>query len=153
MGYRVLIADDQWDTVEGLADILKDNGHTVFPAHDGDEALDVLRREKVDILLLDLRMPKKQGHEVLRAMRNELHIKLPVIVITSVLDWEKEKQSLRQLAMSEGAYYQFLKPVNPEELLNFMGSLLDPNHPQYVHVVVDRPKGLWGVRGTAIEPL
>lgn len=155
MGYRVLVVDDQWETVETLAAYLISKGCEVLPAHDGDEALDVLRREreKVDVMVLDLRMPKMPGHKVLWAMNQELQLKIPVVILTSVLDWDKDRrESLRQLAMSAGGYYQFLKPTKPAELWNFIGSLLDPNHPQYVHLVPEQRTGLWAVRGQTLRP-
>jgi len=80
---RILIVDDEEGVREILARLVRKEGFEPLLASDGEAALDVLRRESPDIMLLDIRMPGVDGMEVLRRAR-ELDHDLPVIMITSV---------------------------------------------------------------------
>jgi two-component system, cell cycle response regulator CpdR len=65
MSHTVLVVDDDPDVLEVLADMLEDLGCNVVRAHDGAEALDLLRRnEKISILITDINMPLMDGHEL-----------------------------------------------------------------------------------------
>jgi len=66
-GYKILVTDDEPDFVTFVQAILEDNGATILTAHDGDEAIEVARREKPDLMTLDLTMPGKSGEEVFDA--------------------------------------------------------------------------------------
>ena len=78
----VLIAEDEVAIRELLAMTLKDMGLKVQLAADGEEALQILKSQKVDILITDLQMPKRSGVELIEHMENWNERKIPVIVIT-----------------------------------------------------------------------
>jgi DNA-binding response OmpR family regulator len=69
MTYKVLIADDEPNILISLEFLMKREGHQVLLARDGQEALDTIQREKPDLVLLDVMMPKKSGFEVCQAVR------------------------------------------------------------------------------------
>ena len=73
-GYKILIADDEPDTLDFFSTVLTDNGAEVIQARDGEEALALVRKEKPDLLALDLAMPGKDGGEVFEELRNDPEI-------------------------------------------------------------------------------
>jgi len=81
--FKILIVDDEPDIRDYIRMVLEDNGATVIEACDGDEALDVARSEKPDLITLDIQMPNKNGSQAYEEMRKDpelLHI--PVCIIT-----------------------------------------------------------------------
>jgi DNA-binding response OmpR family regulator len=80
--YRVLVVDDEPDTLEFISTVLRDSGATVFEARDGDEALEVARTQRPDLMTLDLSMPGKDGSEVFEEMRSEPELAIPVCIIS-----------------------------------------------------------------------
>ena len=70
-GRTILLADDEPDILEFFSTVLVDNGATVLQAKNGDEALDMLRKEKPDLMCLDLSMPGKDGGEVFETLRKD----------------------------------------------------------------------------------
>lgn len=84
LAQRILIADDDAAIRGMLAASLRKQGYRTAPACDGSEALDAMRAGQADLVLLDLRMPKVTGWEVLAARASNAELrKIPVIVITA----------------------------------------------------------------------
>ena len=117
---RILIADDVAVQVEYLARLLARDGHIVFRARDGAEALDVAAREQPDLVLLDVMMPERSGFEVCRAMKTDPATRLiPVVLVTAL------QESADKIHGIEAGADDFLsKPVNAHELLARVRSLL-----------------------------
>ncbi len=69
MSHKVLIADDEPNILISLEFLMKREGHQVLLAHDGDEALALIRSERPALVLLDVMMPKRSGFEVCQAVR------------------------------------------------------------------------------------
>ncbi len=78
---KILIADDEPEMREELAAILKDEGYEVLQAADGKAALKSIKKNKIDLLLLDLKMPVMTGFEVLKEL-NAKKIRMKTIVLT-----------------------------------------------------------------------
>jgi CheY-like chemotaxis protein len=78
-GFRILVVDDEVDTLAYLAAVFADNGAATLEAQSGDEALEIIRREKPDLVTLDLSMPGRDGGEVFEAIRSD-----PAIASTRV---------------------------------------------------------------------
>ena len=92
----------------------------IMRAHNGDEAIEVIDRERPDFVLLDLRMPGRDGHEVLQAVKgNEELRKIPITVLTSSDRDDDVSQSY-----GLGGNHFLTKPDNPAELENRLRSLL-----------------------------
>jgi DNA-binding NtrC family response regulator len=110
----ILIVDDDEVSCRLFAEVLEGDGHEVHQAASGEEALDRLRSQSYDLLLVDVRMPGISGLDVTRAMRQE-QPSLPVIVMTAFGSIETAVE-----AIHEGAYDYVSKPMNLDELKNII---------------------------------
>lgn len=110
---RVALIDDQTLVRQGIRSLLEltEDVEVVAEAEDGGQALGLLRRHQVDVLLLDLRMPHQDGLATLRELR-ETGTTVPVLVLTTFDDDELVLQALR-----EGARGYLLKDVTLEQLI------------------------------------
>lgn len=109
----VLVVDDAPPNVKLLRLILKDAGYRVLEAASGPEALATLRRDKPDIMVLDVRMPGMTGYEVCREVRQDPEFAaLPVIMLTALSLPEE-----RLIGIEAGATDFISKPFNKKELL------------------------------------
>ena len=79
--YNILVCDDEKDIVSALEIYLRSEGYTVFPAYNGKEALDVLKREEIHLVLLDLMMPVMDGMSAMVEIRGQSNV--PVILLTA----------------------------------------------------------------------
>ena len=109
-GINVLVVDDEQDLRDGSERILTRAGFHVLKASRGDEALEMLPKQKVSIVLLDLKMPGMDGMEVLKHIR-ALDETILVIVITGYATVETAIE-----AMKRGAYDFISKPFDPDQL-------------------------------------
>jgi DNA-binding response OmpR family regulator len=108
MNYTILIADDEKEIRELLKLYLENEQYQVVEAEDGQQALDILHREKIDLCILDIMMPKIDGYRVLRELRKENNI--PVIILSA-----KDADSEKILGLDLGADDYIGKPFNPLE--------------------------------------
>ena len=109
----ILVVDDAPPNVKLLRLILKDAGYRVLEASSGPEALETLRREKPDAMVLDVRMPGMTGYEVCREIRHDPEFAaLPVIMVTALSLAEE-----RIRGIEAGATDFISKPFNKKELL------------------------------------
>lgn len=108
MGYTILVADDEAEIRDLLRLYLENAGYAVVEAADGKQALDALRRTKVDLCILDIMMPQKDGYHVLRELRAESNI--PVLILSA-----KDADSEKILGLNLGADDYLTKPFNPLE--------------------------------------
>lgn len=82
---RILVVDDEKDIVEFLTDLLVDNDYEVAAAYDGIEAMQLISRQKPDLILLDLQMPEETGTGLYRKLHNKKEYKdIPVVVISGL---------------------------------------------------------------------
>jgi DNA-binding NtrC family response regulator len=107
---QILIVDDEEIMRQSLTDWLKEDGYEVIAVEDGFKALELVQRENFDVMLVDLKMPKMDGLEVLREVKR-LKVDVPVIIITAYATVDTAVA-----AMKEGAYDYIVKPFHPEEL-------------------------------------
>ncbi len=108
MGYTILVADDEAEIRDLLRLYLENAGYAVVEAADGKQALDALRRTKVDLCILDIMMPQKDGYHVLRELRAESNI--PVMILSA-----KDADSEKILGLNLGVDDYLTKPFNPLE--------------------------------------
>lgn len=121
---RILIADDNEQNRELLEAYLSDDGHEILMAADGQETLDVARREMPDLLLLDIMMPRMSGYEVCQKIKeDEQTRRIPVLVVTAL----KELGDIEK-AVAAGADDFLSKPVHRLELKTRVRSLLRVRH-------------------------
>ena len=106
---RILICDDERDIVAALKIYLEAEGYTTFTAFDGREALELLRREKIHLVLMDVMMPALDGIAATAKLREESNV--PVILLTA-----KSEDTDKVLGLNVGADDYVTKPFNPVEL-------------------------------------
>lgn len=115
MGKNVLLADDDETVRTLLRIVLEKNGLTVTTAEDGREALDLIRRQRPDLILLDLKMPRLNGYQLFTELKSDEALKsIPIIVITG-LTRESERED-EEWARRMGAEGFLTKPFTPDEL-------------------------------------
>jgi two-component system CheB/CheR fusion protein len=109
---RILVADDNQDGAETMSMLLKLSGHEVYVAHSGTEALEVAKRERPDIAVLDIGMPDLNGYEVAERIRHEAWGER--IKLIAVTGWGQAEDKRR--ALGAGFNYHLTKPVDPSQL-------------------------------------
>lgn len=115
MTSRILLVDDEPLVLLALSRLLRNRGFEVLTADDGIEALETLEREKIDIVLSDVCMPRMDGPRLISAMREHRPpILCPVVMLTGYGD--SSDQALREL----GALAVVGKPIASGELLNVL---------------------------------
>ena len=107
---RILLVDDEVDFVEMLALRLEESGEIVMSAHSGEACLDILSREPVDVVLLDIRMPDMDGIETLRRIKTR-NFPVEVLLLTGHGTMDTAVQ-----AMDLGAFDYLLKPADFKEI-------------------------------------
>ena len=111
-GLRILIVDDDEDLRLLAGRVLKQGGHVVSEAPGGAEALDIIKKNQPDLIILDLNMPPPDGIEVLRILRSQPETAdLPVVVLTAMGD-----ESSTRLSFDVGATDFLSKPFTPPQL-------------------------------------
>lgn len=113
MPKRILTIDDSKTMRDMLMLTLADAGFDVLQAVDGEDGLNVLSREHVDLVITDINMPRMDGYEVIRRVRADpAYLTLPVLVLTT--EGEADK---RAIAKEAGATGWMVKPFDPERLV------------------------------------
>lgn len=120
MSQKILVADDEPNIVISLEYLLKREGYAVVIARDGHEALEAIAREKPDLVLLDVMMPKKNGFEVCQAVRasDDLHA-TKILMLTAK---GRDTDLAKGLAMGADAY--ITKPFSTRELVQKVAEML-----------------------------
>ena len=113
---RVLIADDARDGADSLAVILAMKGHQTHTAYDGEEAMAVAARLRPEVVILDIRMPKRNGFEACRWIREQPWGKAMVLIALS--GWGTEDD--RRRTEEAGFDHHLVKPVDPDELFTLV---------------------------------
>jgi CheY-like chemotaxis protein len=129
-GRRILVVDDEPDVRTFLTALLEDNGATVFAAADGNECMALARKEKPDLITLDLSMPGMDGGKVFDAIRRDPALaKVPVCIITGKPELRKLIYE-RDVPPPEG-YID--KPISEETLLANIHRILDTTGEHKTH--------------------
>jgi DNA-binding response OmpR family regulator len=109
---KVLIVDDEDQMRELIKTFLNREGYTCLEAKDGMEALNLVKHEHPDMLIVDVMMPYLDGFSLVKEMRNYFHLDIPVIFLTAKGDDEDKVKGLKL-----GGDDYMVKPFNPAELL------------------------------------
>ena len=121
MKKKIVLVDDEPDIVKTMEMFLKQEGFNVITASDGIMALDKIRKEMPDLIILDIMLPKLDGYKVCRMLKfDEKYDKIPIVIFTAraqELDKDKAKE------VKADAY--ITKPFQPELLLAKIKELLE----------------------------
>lgn len=120
MSQKILVADDEPNIVISLEYLMKREGYTVFVARDGQEALDAIAREKPDLVLLDVMMPRKSGFEVCQAVRASAQLQATKILMLTAKG--RDTDIAKGLALGANAY--MTKPFSTRELVQKVADML-----------------------------
>ncbi len=118
---RILLVDDEKDLVYAVTLQLEAANFEVLPAYDGQEALDKVRKEKPDLIILDLMLPKIDGFKVCRMLKfDEKYKHIPVILFTA-----RAQESDKEIGKEVCADSYITKPFDPQQLLSKIKELLN----------------------------
>jgi two-component system cell cycle response regulator DivK len=120
---KILVVDDNKDSRELVVKILRAKGHQLCEAVDGEDALEKVTAEHPDLILMDISLPKIDGHEVTRRLKsNARFASIPVIALTAhAMKGDREK------ALAAGCEGYISKPINIREFYNQIKEFLkDP---------------------------
>lgn len=113
---KVMVVDDAYSELKLMESILRSAGYEVVSLMDGDALEDKLSTERPDVLLLDIVMPKRNGYEILRALRKDARTKTtPVVLVSS-----KNQESDRAWGKRQGADEYLGKPFTSDQLLTMV---------------------------------
>ena len=116
--FHILVVDDDKNTRMYFEAVLKTNGYTVTIARDGEDALNVMDREHVDLVVLDIMMPKMDGYEFTKTLR-ECDNNLPILMVSA-----KQLPVDKNRGFAVGTDDYMTKPVNQDEFLYRIKALL-----------------------------
>lgn len=116
--FNILIVEDNADMRELFCTVLADNGYNSIPAKDGFDALDIMDREYIDLIIADIMMPLMDGYELTKSIR-DANYELPILIVTAKDQFEDMQKGFRA-----GSDDYMIKPVNVKELLLRVEALL-----------------------------
>jgi len=117
---RVLIVDDSPTEVHVLKSILENNGHQVTSADNAEDGIAVAKKDKPDLILMDVVMPGMNGFQATRALtKNDETSSIPIIIVTT-----KDQETDRVWGLRQGAKDYVSKPVVADELVNKIKMLI-----------------------------
>ena len=114
--YNILVCDDDREIVEAIEIYLSKEGYNVIKAYDGLEAIEILKKEDVQLLLIDVMMPKLDGLRATLKIREKSGI--PIIILSA-----KSEDSDKVIGLDVGADDYITKPFNPLELIKKIRTL------------------------------
>lgn len=152
---NILVCDDDKEIVEAITIYLQQEGYTIFPAYNGREALEVMKHEEIQLVIMDIMMPVMDGTHAVMTIRKTSNV--PVIMLSA-----KSEDIDKILGLNVGADDYVTKPFNPLELIarvksqlrryTRLGSMVEENSRILVNgdLVMDDEKKLVTLAG---EPL
>ena len=114
----ILVVEDDKNLRKLIVTCLEKARYTVFETHNGEEALDLMDKEYVDLIVTDIMMPEMDGYELIKSLR-EANYNTPILIITAKEDIEDKRQGFNL-----GADDYMVKPINIDELILRVKSLL-----------------------------
>ena len=141
--FNILVCDDDKEIVEAIEIYLTQEGYHVLKAYDGEEALKVLKQENVDLLVIDVMMPRLDGIRATLKIREENS--LPIIILSA-----KSEDADKILGLNVGADDYVTKPFNPLELVARVKSQIR-RYTKLGSTVMDTKKSIYTVGGLTID--
>jgi len=121
----ILIVDDDPDILEGIITILESQPYRLATARDGIMCMELVKKEKPDLLILDLLMPRMDGWGVIREMRSEpRYADVPILVLTTVIEDASRRRYELETGMTMDVQDYVQKPARPDDLINRIEKML-----------------------------
>ena len=140
---KILVCDDDKEIVEAIEIYLTQDGHQVLEAYDGIEAVEILKKESVDLLIMDIMMPRMDGIRATLKIREKHNI--PIIILSA-----KSEDADKILGLNIGADDYITKPFNPLELVARVKSHLR-RYMQLGSTAIKENEAIYTVGGLAIN--
>jgi len=124
---KILVVDDDPEMRETLQIILESGGYTVVMAEDGEQCLAKLKEEQPDLLILDLLMPRMDGFEVCKALKDPRYAKygrMPIIILSSVQEGVSQRRYELETGVRLDVDDYVEKPIESSVLLERVGKLI-----------------------------
>lgn len=118
---KILIVDDEEYIRELISATLSGSPYKLLTAQDGEEAIEVARRERPDLILLDIAMPKKDGYQVCKALKEDPETSDITIIMLTALGQKEDMEK----GYKAGADNYFVKPFSPTALLKKVEEILE----------------------------
>jgi two-component system alkaline phosphatase synthesis response regulator PhoP len=120
MAQRILVVDDDKQIVRLVSSYLEQAGYTLLTAYDGEDAMRIIRRERPDLIVLDLMLPKHDGYEITKWLRADPSLAAtPILMLTA-----RVEDSDKILGLELGADDYLTKPFNPREVVARVRAIL-----------------------------
>lgn len=117
---RILVVEDETELVKAIQIRLEQAGYEILVAYDGMEALDKARKEKPDLIVLDLMLPKMDGYKVCAMLKRDTkYNKIPIIILTA-----RAQETDEKLGLELGADVYITKPFNHQVVISKIKELL-----------------------------
>ena len=121
MGKRVLLIEDEPNIIEAISFILSRDGWTVHTHEDGETAMDKVRTQPPDLIILDVMLPGRSGFDILRDIREDAaSATLPVMMLTA-----RGQAKDRELALRLGANHFMTKPFSNQDVRDYVRKLME----------------------------
>ena len=140
---KILVCDDDKEIVEAIEIYLTQDGHQVLEAYDGIEAVEILKKESVDLLIMDIMMPRMDG--IRATLKNREKHNIPIIILSA-----KSEDADKILGLNIGADDYITKPFNPLELVARVKSHLR-RYMQLGSTTIKESEAIYTVGGLAIN--
>lgn len=140
---KILVCDDDKEIVEAIDIYLTQEGHEVLKAYDGEEALKVLKSQEVELLVIDVMMPRLDGIRATLKIREENNI--PIIILSA-----KSEDADKILGLNVGADDYVTKPFNPLELVARVKSQLR-RYTQLGSTVLNKNEAIYTTGGLMVN--
>ena len=115
MAKKILIIDDDMEDLDTMKDVLEKGGYSVVTANNGAEALDLLKGDGIQLILIDVQMPTLSGYDLLRLLRERLNHKVKMIYVSIIPENEVDMDDIDGFVQ---------KPFDPEGLMSKVNEVL-----------------------------
>jgi DNA-binding response OmpR family regulator len=119
---KILICEDNRLALKTLSVVLEREGFSSDTAENGNDAIELIKKNIYDLLVVDIHLPFHSGLELIKFLRTDLNSKTPVLIVTAFSDMQMQRQ-----AGELGIDGYIVKPFNPADLIEKIRSILNKN--------------------------
>lgn len=116
---QVLIVEDSPTARQQMVEIVRDAGYSFLATEDGATAIELIRQHHPEVVILDIVLPKKNGYQVCRTVKNDPELAIKVLMVTA-----KDQENDRIWGHRQGADGYLSKPIDKEELLDVLNGMI-----------------------------